>query len=260
MSSSSSSSAASARSKGRSSASSSSSCCSNMLADFGSWYLLILGPDRHRHHAVRAARPLGPVLRPHRHPAFSCPPRLMGGGPLSSPRRDVQKQGRFAWPTSPPTSSSSAPVRPGSATAALLATYGRGEHGGQPLSLAGQYAARPHHQSARHGGAARSRHARSRRRAICTRHAAGPDGRERLLHLARRRGDRPDAKLGQASAVARRASAVVALPHERHAADLHGAAAVQDRLFARHAGAHVDRLSAPRAGRRAASPPHASTG
>jgi choline dehydrogenase-like flavoprotein len=31
-------------------------------------------------------------------------------------------------------------------------------------------------------------------------------------------------------------------PDERPAADLHGAAAVQDRLFARHPGAHVDRI------------------
>ena len=38
--------------------------------------------------------------------------------------------------------------------------------------------------------------------------------------------------------------------HERPAADLHGADPVQDRLLARHAGAHVDRVPEPRAGRR----------
>ena len=46
--------------------------------------------------------------------------------------------------------------------------------------------------------------------------------------------------------VGRRTSAVVADPDERPAANLHGTAAVQNRLFARRPGADVDRISAPR--------------
>ena len=48
--------------------------------------------------------------------------------------------------------------------------------------------------------------------------------------------------LGQPSAFEGRASPVIALLHERPAADLHGADPFQDRLLARHAGAH-DRRS-----------------
>ncbi len=65
--------------------------------------------------------------------------------------------------------------------------------------------------------------------------------------------------LGQASAVARRASARLAEPDERPAADLHGAAPVQDRLLARHAGAHVDRISVAMCRMPTASPPPAAT-
>ena len=46
--------------------------------------------------------------------------------------------------------------------------------------------------------------------AYLLRHPAGPDGRERLLHIARRRGDRPHEHLGHASAVAGPNIAVVA--------------------------------------------------
>ena len=48
--------------------------------------------------------------------------------------------------------------------------------------------------------------------------------------------------------------------HERSAADLHGAAAVQDRLLARHAGAHVDGISRRMCRMPTASPPPAATG
>jgi hypothetical protein len=39
----------------------------SLLADYGSWYLMIARRHRHHHHAVCPARPLGPDFRPHRH-------------------------------------------------------------------------------------------------------------------------------------------------------------------------------------------------
>jgi branched-chain amino acid transport system permease protein len=39
----------------------------SLLADYGSWYLMIARHHRHRHHAVCPARPLGPDFRPHGH-------------------------------------------------------------------------------------------------------------------------------------------------------------------------------------------------
>jgi hypothetical protein len=46
----------------------------SLLADYGSWYLMIARHHRHRHHAVCPARPLGPVFRPHRHRTVSRAP------------------------------------------------------------------------------------------------------------------------------------------------------------------------------------------
>ena len=147
----------------------------------------------------------------------------------------------------------------GSATAALLSTYG------VENMVVNRYrwlanTPRAHITNQRAMEVLRDLGPEVEDEAYLLRHRAGPDGREHLLHLARRRGTRPHAILGQASAVARRAPAVLAELDERPAADLHGAAAVQDRLLARHAGAHVDRVSLATSRTPTASPPPAATG
>ena len=92
----------------------------NTLADYGSWYLLIAGPDRHRGHAVRAARAVGPVRRPHRHPAFPVAPPIVGGHAQTAMTR--RREGRMADITTDVLIIGTGPA--GSATAALLSTYG----------------------------------------------------------------------------------------------------------------------------------------
>ena len=102
-SSSSSSSAASARSKGRLSASSSSSCCRTLLADYGSWYLLILGLIGI---VVMLFAPRGLWgLFADRFGVQFFPIRRTPPGRTNS----SQDQGNAPWLTSTPTSSSSAP-------------------------------------------------------------------------------------------------------------------------------------------------------
>ena len=120
----------------------------SLLADYGSWYLMTLGLIAI---AVMLFAPRGLwglfSDRTGLHLFPGPPPRLAGHGAsgrklMADIATDVLIVG-----TGPA----------GSATAALLSSYRRGEHGRQPLPLARQYAARPHHQPAHDGGAARPR-------------------------------------------------------------------------------------------------------
>ena len=232
-------------SKARSSVSSSSSCLQNLLRRL--WLLVSADPraDRHRRHACLRPRGLWGLFADRTgiqlFPVRRGPDRRT----ISSSR---QREGHMADITTDVLDHRHR-ARRARRRRALLSTYGVENMVDQPLPLAGEYAARPHHQPAHDGGAARPRPG-GRGRSLYARHRAGPDGRQRVLHLARRRGDRPDESWGKHPQS--RAEHLLSSPcaHERPAADLHGAAAVQDRLLARHAVAHVDGISQPRPGRR----------
>jgi 2,4-dichlorophenol 6-monooxygenase len=135
----------------------------------------------------------------------------------------------------------------GSATAALInggaaVDLRHREHGDQPLPLAGQHAARAYHQPAHHGGAARSGQEVEDEAYMF---AAHQDLMGENVFCESLAGEEIGRMKSWGNHPLSKAEHLLSSPNhdERPAADLHGAAAVQDRLLARHAGADVDGVS-----------------
>ena len=157
----------------------------DQLATFGPWYLMLLG-------ALAIAVMLffrkglwGTFAERYDIHLFPGPPAFRGGrGSRTIPEEKHDRDGRSGGRIGPA----------GSTRGGAAVDLRRRQCAGDEIPLAVGHAARPHHQPARDGGAARPRPGAGRHALW---HAAGADGRQRVLHLPRRRGTGPPAHLGQ---------------------------------------------------------------